>query len=613
MFFLQPRVSAWPDWARLAVVDEGWALASTHPGDDKLAPKQPVSVNALAALAALQSDSHGSKNTATKGVAARLSARQLAALRDFEAVGKRCLAEFNSEELSELLPAPEIAAAPETDHPETEAEVSCSTPNGKEQESSGGGLQEQQVKLMFDEFDTDEDGLISLSEFEQVLQQLGVGDQLGEDQLEALAKAADLNGDGFVDLEEFATWLKSFDESCEESAQADENEVDNFRAREEEAETRRELSELRAALKHANARANKAEDRVSNLQEVRTLEVRKADERLRKSEELLEDEANASVQFWRTITKTSASPKLDQALDMSKSEWLGHGKFGFVLRSQRSSDGRPCAVKLLSVRWAHLAVREWYTGQLVSEHPNIVAVDYEDVLMHADDDKSIAKLLMAGMREGTYRPPAKRTNLPDRYICLVQEFMNRGSVQDWMDQDLLMPGGLLTVMQRVASALAYMHSRGVSHNDIKPKNVLLHQLHEESVEGEVVVKLADLGLASKQADHFNDFWQFGMTTYCMTTGELFGQTKFQPELVETFVSKLANLTDSAVGEIKGDLPCAAAAAEGNGTGKRRVNSAIAQLPKLLRNIWTDKVMMAEVRDLSWLNGWSFFDGAPSES
>merc|ERR1712178_133510 len=120
--------------------------------------------------------------------------------------------------------------------------------------------------------------------------------------------------------------------------------------------------------------------------------------------------------------------------------------------------------------------------------------------LHSDADQTVANLLISSMREGLIAP-AKRTSLPSQYICLVQEYMNRGTVQDWMDEDRLLPGGLLAVMQHVAAALSYMHSLGVSHNDVKPQNILLAQEDESNSQADVTVKLGDLGLAARSTDH----------------------------------------------------------------------------------------------------------------
>merc|ERR1712176_1136221 len=101
----------------------------------------------------------------------------------------------------------------------------------------------------------------------------------------------------------------------------------------------------------------------------------------------------------------------------------------------------------------------------------------------------------------------------------------------------LLPGGMFVVLQKVACALAYMHSEGVTHNDIKPENVMLHQSGKGPESSEVVVKLGDLGLATKSQDRTADFWQYGMTMFCMVTGEKFGSRKYRLENVPEFLEE----------------------------------------------------------------------------
>merc|ERR1719352_17848 len=129
--------------------------------------------------------------------------------------------------------------------------------------------------------------------------------------------------------------------------------------------------------------------------------------------------------------------------------------------------------------------------------------------------------------------------------------MNRGTVQDWMDDDCLLPGGLLCVMQSVAAALAFMHKAGVTHNDIKPENVMLHQEDGSSDRSEVIVKLGDLGCCTKSPDTTNDHWQYCMTAFCMVTGEKFGARNYRKELEKEFVDECTTVlkADTIDGEL----------------------------------------------------------------
>merc|ERR1711953_345123 len=170
--------------------------------------------------------------------------------------------------------------------------------------------------------------------------------------------------------------------------------------------------------------------------------------------------------------------------------------------------------------------------------------------------------------------------------------MNRGTVQDWMDKDRLSASGMLSVAHALANALAYMHQKGLTHNDIKPANVLLAQRVNDT---EVDIKLSDLGTTTKSSDRANDYSQYGMTVFCMSNGEKFGTRKFQEELIPGLVEEVAVLTQGAL-----EMPSA-------GAGTRSVSDALSKLPSLLEDVWTRSVTMSDVRDYTWLQGWGFFD------
>merc|ERR1712039_51012 len=131
------------------------------------------------------------------------------------------------------------------------------------------------------------------------------------------------------------------------------------------------------------------------------------------------------------------------------------------------------------------------------------------------------------------------------------------------------------------------------------KSILLRR----ETSGTVVVKLGDLHHATKAkaGKHGKDMTDYGMTVFCMSTGEKFDAKKFRPELIDELVATVADLTNSVGND---DLPCAAAAAEGTGMGKSREQNALGELPGLLQSIWHNSRTMSDVRDLHWLQGWA---------
>merc|ERR1719267_261580 len=101
-------------------------------------------------------------------------------------------------------------------------------------------------------------------------------------------------------------------------------------------------------------------------------------------------EVDASLDFWRNIAKNSIMT-IDKKVDLDTHEWLGNGKFGFVLSAVRRSDRRDVVVKMMGLRWAHLAIKEYQHGSTLGKCSSIV--EYDDVMIHNDDSKSFEKLL----------------------------------------------------------------------------------------------------------------------------------------------------------------------------------------------------------------------------
>ena len=136
---------------------------------------------------------------------------------------------------------------------------------------------------------------------------------------------------------------------------------------------------------------------------------------------------------------------------------LGRGGLGVVHRAQQRSLGREVALKRTHLRSEHarteLVEEARITGRL--EHPNVVPI--HGVL---EDNDGIAVI------------------------------MKRISGQPW--SQLIADEGVglerhLDIFRQVCAAVAFAHSRGVAHRDIKPDNVMIGEFDE--------VYLVDWGLA----------------------------------------------------------------------------------------------------------------------
>jgi len=145
-------------------------------------------------------------------------------------------------------------------------------------------------------------------------------------------------------------------------------------------------------------------------------------------------------------------------------------------------------------------------------------VDYKDLLCHRDSEQEIRNLLEQAFAQGTLkgRRPAQ---FPEAYLCLILEFMDRGTVEDLMESGTLCPRSAAAIVQQVATALAFMHKQKRTHNDIKPANILLMQAPGGG--GHLIAKLADLGLAAYSDDDKRDKSLFGYTIWVMALNRKF--------------------------------------------------------------------------------------------
>eukprot|EP00927_Polykrikos_kofoidii_P047951 TRINITY_DN42216_c0_g1_i1.p1 TRINITY_DN42216_c0_g1~~TRINITY_DN42216_c0_g1_i1.p1 ORF type:complete len:554 (+),score=114.46 TRINITY_DN42216_c0_g1_i1:236-1897(+) len=472
--------------------------------------------------------------------AKRLDQREREALREFAVAGQRCFAKLQRSTLSELK---RIGAAARA------VERSCS--NVRKHNSAKLGS--DNVYEMFEQLDVNRDGTLSAKEFRAALKRLPGLKDLNDDEIDAVMRAVDVNDDGFIDLHEFTVWLYSKSK-----------EAGDVRHRPAESD-----------MKLLRSRLESAEN-----------ELRVKTRALDQLEEVHEEQIEATHDFWRLVA-SNAVLTIDQKIDLSKSEWLGNGNYGFVLKAKRRRDGRDVVVKMMGLRWAHIAVQEWQSGLKIGPHTNIV--EYEEVMLHADGDDTVEALIKRGYAQGTLKSRKKRTQFPDRFICLTQELMNRGTVQDWLNNDMLSPGGAFAVTQSIAGALGYIHHKGFAHNDVKPENVMLHQHVADRKKSTVLVKLGDLGLAKKSRDRSADFWQFGMTVFCMLTGEKYGERKYRPEDAKEIVTELSDACAAAIGI------------------EPKIDAALKIVPDILNGILSEATSMSEVAALPVLQDWDFWE------
>lgn len=139
------------------------------------------------------------------------------------------------------------------------------------------------------------------------------------------------------------------------------------------------------------------------------------------------------------------------------------GTFGRVYRADDPSSGRVVAVKVLRQRWTdkpeviHMFEREGRLGMSL-RHPNIV-----EVLSVGKEEKTGQYYIVMEFVEGA--------NLRD--LLAIRKFFDTTET--------------LKRLEDVANALAYASSKGVTHRDMKPTNIL--------VSSSGMAKVTDYGLA----------------------------------------------------------------------------------------------------------------------
>jgi len=310
---------------------------------------------------------------------------------------------------------------------------------------------------------------------------------------------------------------------------------------------------------------------------------------LKRLEREVEMNLAGHTKFAQDLLATSAHPTLGEYVDLATKRFLGHGHFGyaFTCRSRRRvggdfetgcrGDGQATpdtvVVKIQGSRHADAVAREWLHGSSLGSHERIVG--YLQVLLHWDRDRSLRDFLAESVASEADRTRlAGSSSRSGRFFCIIQEFMDGGSVQAMMDKQLLEMEGTCSVAKETAEGLAYLHRRRVSHNDIKPENILL-QVTDRVAAGDgtdracglmrLRAKLADLGSAEYSIDHSADVNMLAYSIWCMALGERFKKCPADERQRQEAVARMrgeaewTGVHDADGPELRRRLPAAVAA------------------------------------------------------
>ncbi|XP_040215946.1 serine/threonine-protein kinase SBK1-like [Rana temporaria] len=174
---------------------------------------------------------------------------------------------------------------------------------------------------------------------------------------------------------------------------------------------------------------------------------------------------NTARDVLQLITQTSENLKMMEVSEhFDPIQELGTGSYGKVLLAKHRDSGQLVAVKLLNKEKVPMDnfMVEYGLSVNLSGHPNII-MTHEVVFHTSKDYVFVQEAAMAGTLFSLIKP-------------------NVGLNEDTVKR----------CIPQIASALEYMHSKGVVHRDIKLDNILLMDFECNTI------KVADFGLARLQ-------------------------------------------------------------------------------------------------------------------
>ncbi|MFP4058291.1 MAG: serine/threonine-protein kinase [Candidatus Brocadiia bacterium] len=172
-------------------------------------------------------------------------------------------------------------------------------------------------------------------------------------------------------------------------------------------------------------------------------------------------------------------------------EKVAEGRLSALFRGEHVKSGEVVAVKILSDYGCDVADK--LTRKLKKE--------WEGQRARRLKHRNVVRTLTCGKHHGRY--------------YLVMEFLPGGNLADLLHtRARVLRGKKIEIMQQAARGLAYIHSEGIIHRDVCPRNVML------SAYG--VAKIIDFGVAADKGDRIRD------------TGMRTGRPAYMaPELIRT--------------------------------------------------------------------------------
>jgi len=245
---------------------------------------------------------------------------------------------------------------------------------------------------------------------------------------------------------------------------------------------------------------------------------------------------DASVLALRTAMKEPCGP--EQVLEFVK--FIAKGTAGWVFLVKDKDSGTQAAMKLVRMTQARTGVKEWYVSKRLMEIGVVNAVlTYETVCV-----------LERATAPGVVFEQLKDAGPCPFYMCMIQELMPWGTLEDLADDGDVSPEILFNAMQDIAEALMKMHANNIQHKDVKPENIMLE------MDGETIVaaKLCDMGSAEVEPNpkgRADDIRRFGVTLFAIVTGEGWTKNRLIHEKHDALVTRMtAEVADSDDAQMK---------------------------------------------------------------
>eukprot|EP00928_Gymnodinium_smaydae_P013583 TRINITY_DN14949_c0_g2_i1.p1 TRINITY_DN14949_c0_g2~~TRINITY_DN14949_c0_g2_i1.p1 ORF type:complete len:543 (+),score=88.04 TRINITY_DN14949_c0_g2_i1:240-1631(+) len=220
----------------------------------------------------------------------------------------------------------------------------------------------------------------------------------------------------------------------------------------------------------------------------------------------------------------SASGPLDE-FDVHR--FIAKGTAGWVFLVESKESGSQHAMKVIRMTQARTGIKEWYISKLLRNLgvSNVVFTDERVYVMPKAKATSIITSAMPHAGPVPY------------YMCMIQELMPWGSLEDLAHEGELSPEILFEVLEDVANALATMHANKIQHRDIKPENIMVVINGTQVTEA----KLCDFGSAQigdNPEGCADDIRRFGVTLFSVFTGEEWLANRLIHEKHDALVDRL---------------------------------------------------------------------------